>query len=166
MSLLFNMLCRLVIREGNGTPTPVLLAGRSHGWRSLVGCSPRGRWWSDTTKRLHFHFSLLCIGERNGNLLQCSCLENPRDEGAWWAAVYGVAQSQKSQLKWLSSSSRLVIAFLPRSKSLNFMAAVTIRSDFGAPQNKVSHCFYCFPIYLPWCDGTRCHDLSFLNVEF
>ena len=48
---------------------------------------------SDTTERFHFHFSLPCIGEGNGNPLQCSCLENPRDEGAWWAAVYGVAQS-------------------------------------------------------------------------
>ena len=59
---------------------------------------------SDTTARLHFHFSLSCIGEGNGNPLQCSCLENPRDEGAWWAAVYGVTQSQ-TQLKQLSSSS-------------------------------------------------------------
>ena len=59
--------------------------------------------------------------------------------------------------------SRLVITFLPRSKCVNFMAAVTICSDFGAPQNKVCHCF---PIYLPLSDGTRCHDLSFLNVEF
>ena len=49
---------------------------------------------SDTTERLHFHFSLSCFGEGNGNPLQCSCLENPRDGGAWWAAVYGVAQSQ------------------------------------------------------------------------
>ena len=56
------------------------------------------------TERLHFHFSLLCIGEGNGNPLQCSCLENPRDGGAWWAAVYGVAQSW-TQLKLLSSSS-------------------------------------------------------------
>ena len=48
---------------------------------------------SDTTERLHFHFSLSCTGEGNGNPLQCSCLENPRDRGAWWAAVYGVAQS-------------------------------------------------------------------------
>ena len=73
----------------------------------------RGAWWaavhgvakeSDTTERLHFHFSLSCIGEGNGNPLQCSCLENPRDGGAWWAAVYGVAQSQ-TQLKRLSSSS-------------------------------------------------------------
>ena len=56
------------------------------------------------TERLHFHFSLSCIGEGNGNPLQCSCLENPRDEGAWWAAVYGVTQSL-TRLKWLSSSS-------------------------------------------------------------
>ena len=57
---------------------------------------------SDTTERLHFHFSLSCIGEGNGNPLQCSCLENPRDGGAWWADVYGVAQS-RTWLKWLSS---------------------------------------------------------------
>ena len=75
-------------------PTPVLLPGKSHGWRSLVGCSPWGRTESDTTERLHFHFSLTCIGEGNGNPLQCSCLENPRDGEAWWAAVYGVAQSR------------------------------------------------------------------------
>ena len=85
-------------------PTPGLLPGKSHGWRSLVGCSPWGRWGSDTTERLHFHFSLSCIGEGNGNPPQCSCLENPRDRGAWWAAVYGVTQSQ-TRLKWLSSSS-------------------------------------------------------------
>ena len=68
-------------------PTPVLLPGKSHGWRSLEGCSPWGRWGLDTTEWLHFHFSLSCIGEGNGNPLQCSCLENPRDGGAWWAAV-------------------------------------------------------------------------------
>ena len=83
-------------------PTPVLLPGKSHGWRSLVGCSPWGRY--ATTERLHFHFSRSCIGEGNGNPLQCSCLENPRDGGAWWAAVYGVAQS-RTRLKRLSSSS-------------------------------------------------------------
>ena len=65
---------------------------------------PWGRWESDTTEWLHFHFSLLCIGKRKGNPLQCSCLENPRDGGAWWAAIYGVTQSQ-TRLKWLSSSS-------------------------------------------------------------
>ena len=82
-------------------PTPVLLPGESHGRRSLEGCSPWGRWGSDMTERLHFHFSLSCIGEGNGNPLQCSCLENPRDGGAWWAAVYRVAQS-RTRLKWLS----------------------------------------------------------------
>ena len=85
-------------------PTPVLLPGKSHGWRSLVGCSPWGRKESGMTEWLHFHFSLSCIGEGNGNPLQCSCLENPRDKGSWWAAVYGVAQS-RTRLKWLSSSS-------------------------------------------------------------
>ena len=69
-----------------------------------MGCSPWGREESDTTERRHFHFSLSCIGEGNGNLLQCSCLENPRDRGAWWAAVYGVTQS-RTRLKRLSSSS-------------------------------------------------------------
>ena len=85
-------------------PTPVLLPGESHGWRSLVGCSPWGRWEWDTTEQLHFHFSLPCIGEGNGNPLQCSCLENPKDGGAWWAAICGVTQS-RTRLKRLSSSS-------------------------------------------------------------
>ena len=85
-------------------PTPVLLPGKSHGRRSLEGCSPWGREGSDTTEQLHFDFSLSCIGEGNGNPLQCSCLENPRDGGAWWAAVYGVAESW-TQLKRLRSSS-------------------------------------------------------------
>ena len=82
----------------------VLSPGKSHGQRSLVGHSPWGLEESDTTERLHFHFSLSCIGEGNDNPLQCSCLENPRDGGAWWAAVYGVAQS-RTWLKRLSSSS-------------------------------------------------------------
>ena len=91
--------------EPSRHPTPVLLPRKSHGWRSLVGCSPWGRWGWDTTERLHFHFSLSCIGEGNGNPLQCSCLENPKDGGAWWAAVCGVAQS-RTQLKRCSSSSQ------------------------------------------------------------
>ena len=69
-------------------PTQVLLPGKSHRWRSLVGCSPWGLEESDMTGRLHFHFSLSCIGEGNGHPLQRSCLENPRDGGAWWAAVH------------------------------------------------------------------------------
>ena len=85
-------------------PTPALLPGKSRGQRSLVGCSPWGHKESDTTERLHFHFSLSCTGEGTGNPLQCSCLENPRVRGAGWAAVHGVAQSW-TRLKRLSSSS-------------------------------------------------------------
>ena len=71
---------------------------------SLVGCSPWGHEESDTNEQLHSDFSLSCIGEDSGNSLQYSCLENPRDGGAWWTAVYGVTQSQ-TLLKRLSSSS-------------------------------------------------------------
>ena len=85
-------------------PSPVLLPGKSHGWRSLVGCSPWGHEESDITEQLHFPFSLSYIGEGNGNPLQCSCLENRRDGEAWWAAVYGVTQS-RTRLRRLSSSS-------------------------------------------------------------
>ena len=76
--------------------------------RSLLAYSPWGRWELDTTQWLQFHFSLSYIGEGNGNPLQCSCLENPRDKGAWWAAVYGVAQSW-TWLKRLSSSSSSIV---------------------------------------------------------
>ena len=90
---------------GQWHPTPVLLPGKSHGLRSLEGCSPWGRWGLNTTEWLHFHFSLSRIREGNGNPLQSCCLENPRDGGVWWAAVYGVAQS-RTRLKWLSSKER------------------------------------------------------------
>ena len=95
-------LCQYLVyqyRRRQWHPTPVLLPERSHGWRSLVGCSPWGRW-----VRHDWTTSLSRIGEGNGNPLQCSCLENPRDGGAWWAAISGVAQSQAC-LKHLSSSS-------------------------------------------------------------
>ena len=82
-------------------PTPVLLPEKSHGWSSLVGCSPWGHQESDTPERLPFHFSLSCIGEGNGNPLQYSCLENHMDKEAWWATVHGVAQSH-TRLKQLS----------------------------------------------------------------
>ena len=91
-------------------PHSSTLPGKSHGWRSLVGCSPWGREELDTTEQLHFHSSLSCIGEGNGNPLQCSCLENPRDRGAWWAAVYGVTQSQ-TRLKQLNSNNSRDVPF-------------------------------------------------------
>ena len=92
--LFFHILFYYRLLKDFERPTPVLLPGNSHGWRTLVGCSLWGCEESDTTERLHFHFSLSCVGEGNGNPLQCSCLENPRDGGAWWAAVYGVTQSR------------------------------------------------------------------------
>ena len=100
-------------------PTPVLLPRKSHGRRSLVGCSPWGREESDTIEQLHFHFSLSCIGEGNGNPLQCSCLENPRDSEAQWAAVYGVAQSQ-TRLKRLSSTGCFLPYFTKLCVSIQF----------------------------------------------
>ena len=108
-TIAWSLLCLSVWRR-QWHPTPVLLPGKSHGQRSLVGCSPWGREESDMTEWLHFHFSLACIGEGNGNPLQCSCLENPRDGGAQWAAIYGVAQSQ-TRLKRLSSSSVMLVSW-------------------------------------------------------
>ena len=79
--IIFIVTSCVIFQRRQWQPTTVLLPGKSHGGRSLVGCS-------------HFHFSLSCTGEGNGNPLQCSCLENPRDSGEWWAAVCGVAQSR------------------------------------------------------------------------
>ena len=84
-------------------PAPTVLPGKSHGWRSLVGCSPWGPWGSDTTVWLPFHFSLSCIGEGNGNPLQCSCLRIPGTESLVCCHLW-VAQS-RTRLKQLSSSS-------------------------------------------------------------
>ena len=95
----------MIKRRRQWHPTPGLLPGKPHGRRSLVGCSPWGREESNTTEQLHFNFSLSCTGGGNGNPLQRSCLENPRDGRAWWAAVYGFAQSW-TQLKQLSSNDK------------------------------------------------------------
>ena len=92
-------------------PHSSTLAWKIPWMRSLVGCSPWGHQESDTTERLHFHFSLSCIGGGNGNPLQCSCLENPRDWGVSWAVAYGVAQS-RTRLKRLSSSSMFLCIYL------------------------------------------------------
>ena len=106
-------------RRRQWQPSPVLLPGKSHGRRSLVGCSPWGCWESSsrlsTTEGLHVHFSLSCTGEGDGTPLQCSCLENPGDGGAWWAAIYGVAQSW-TWLKWLSSSSSICQIYVNKNR--------------------------------------------------
>ena len=125
------------VRRRRWHPTPVLLPGKSHGWRSLVGCSLWGRWESDMTERLHFHFSPSCIGEGNGNPLQCSCLENPRDGGAWWAAVYGVAQSRtRSDLAAAAAAGQGVLLKSPSRdrrpmRNLHFTSHLLIHREEG-----------------------------------
>ena len=182
-------------------PTPVLLPGKSHRRRSLVGCSPWGHEESDMTERIHFHFyalekemathsSVLAwripgMGEPGGLPFTGShrVRHDWRDLAAAAAAFFivqlwypymtagkTIALTRPTFVGKVMSLlfnmiSRLVITFFPRSKHFNFMAAITICSDFGAQKNKVSHCFHCFPIYCPWSNGTGCHDLRFLNVE-
>ena len=137
-------------RRRQWQPTPVLLPGKSHGQRSLVGCSPWGHKESDTTEQLHFHFLVWCTGEGNGNTLQCSCLENPRDGGAWWAAVYGVIQSQTrwrdlaavAAVLWdcLSSEHLHKPTILAGFYSISFLAYHAILFDqppFGSIYNEI-----------------------------
>ena len=115
-------------------PTPVLLPRKSHGRRSLVSCSPLA-----TTEQLHFPFSLSCIGEGgNGNPLQCSCLENHRDGGAWWAAVYGVTQSQ-TRLKRLSNSSMELTLQVPMQYCSSQHQTLSL-----SPVTPTTGCCFCF----------------------
>ena len=141
----------MVHRRRQWHPTPVHLPGKSHGQRSLVGCSPRGREELDTTERLYFHFSLAFIGEGNGNPLQCSCLENPRDGRAWWAAVYGVTKSRK-QLSSSSSSAFIctkVLSTLPSApgpstdRATSSLSSRSLRVSYKT--NKFLPC-YCPPL--------------------
>ena len=112
-------------------PTPVLLPGKSQGRRSLVGCSPWDREATLRSERLHFHFSLSCTGEGNGNPLQCSCLENPRDGGAWWAAISGVAQNW-TRLKRLSSSHKYIMV-----SQIFFCASGSWHTSFILPKMSI-----------------------------
>ena len=113
--------------------------------------------------------SLLQHHSSKASILQCSALfivqlSHPYKTSGKTTALTRQTFVGKVVSLLFSILSRLLITFLPRSKSL-LMAAITICSDFGAQKNKVWHCFHCFPIYFPWSNGTRCHDLSFLNVE-
>ena len=115
---------------GCGLPTPIQVCGEGNGTPLQYSCLENpmdgGAWWATVhtvaksqTRLLaslslffsvtHFHFSLSCTGEGNGNPLQCSCLENPRDRGSWWAAVYGVARSRKRLKQFSSSSSSIQV---------------------------------------------------------
>ena len=150
---LFHLgISQVSFRRRQWQPTPVLLPGKSYGWRSLVGCSPWGHWELDTTQWPHFHFSLSCIGEGNGNPLLCSCLENPRGSGARWAAVCGVTQS-RTRLKQLSSSSSK-LSFCLKAKDLSafkvgcctsFPAAVILVYCGHREGNIATYVWFCFP---------------------
>ena len=104
-------------------PTPVLLPDKSHGWRSLVGCSPWGRQESDMTERLHFHFSFSCIGEGNGNPLQCSCLEKEsQGRGSLVGChLWGCTESDMTEATQQQQQQYVRISFLrKRIKLLHF----------------------------------------------
>ena len=141
-------------------PPPVLLPGKSHGWRSLVGCSPWGREESNTTERLHFHFSLSCVGEGNGNPLQCSCLENPRVGGAWWASVYGVAQSW-TWLKRLSSSNRGIYVIFIYRHTMEILQFGFRSQQYSRYHNKWSHMnIFDFPVHIKIMCTLHCNPLN------
>ena len=127
-----KILCSLLQRgrRRQWQPTPVLLPGKSHGRRSLVGCSPWGCQESDTTERLHFHFSFSCIGEGNGNPLQCSCLENPKGGGSlvgcrlWGRTESDTTGKKKKRLDYIFCC---CCCFLKNDKHFHIM--FQIRSD-------------------------------------
>ena len=110
----------------------------------------------DTTERLHFDFSLSCTGEGNGNPLQCSCLENPRDGQAWWAAVYGVAQS-RTRLKWLSSSSSCTLFAAFSQKSVKLKQKVLLCTVHLILGRQPSTCF------LSSVEGQKCVPMVSLH---
>ena len=154
-------------RKRRWRPTPVLLPGKSPGWRSLVGCSPWGHEESDTTERLPFHLSRSCIGEGNGNPLQRSCLENPRDGGAWSDAIYGVTQS-RTRLKRLSSSNRppgssLCCTGRFHQLSVLFIVSIVCMCQSHSPNSSYSWCAYVCSLHLslfPLCKQIHLYHFS------
>ena len=123
--------------------------------------------WTSVGKVMSLFFNMLSTLV-TGNLLQYSCLENPMDGGAWWATVHW-GRKELDTTEWLDLTrlDEVGHSFSPKEQvTFNFMVAVTICNDFGAQENKVCHSFQYFPIYLPWSDGTRCHDLVFWMLSF
>ena len=131
----------------------------SLGWTVWISCSP-----GTLKSLLQHHSSKASILRRSAFLIVQ--LSRPYMTTGKTIALSRRTFVGKVMSLLFNMLSRLVITCSKDQVSLNFMAAVNISSDFGAPQNKVSHCFHCFPIYFPWCDGTGRHDLSFLNAEF
>ena len=128
------LLSYIIYRRRWWHPTPVLLPGKSHGWRSLVGCSPWGCWVRHDWATSLWLFTFM-HWRRKWHPLQCSCLENPRDRGAWWAAVSGIAQSW-TRLKGLSSSSSRDRAYFTLRK--NKQPATRRGQDGGQEESRHS----------------------------
>ena len=122
-------------------PTPVLLPGKSYGRRRLVGCSPWGREESDMTERLHFHFSLSCTEEGNGNPLQCSCLENPK-----WTLTWGCNTGLRRKLHGAVTLVSLRAIALVRPLFQIFVAMRQNRGNHKLPQ----HLWRCFSVLTGW----------------
>ena len=130
-------------------------------WTDWTSLQSKGlsRVFSNTTAQKHQFFCTQLSSQSNSHI-HTRPLEKPQPWLGWTLV-------EKVMSLLLNILSRFVITFLPRNKHfLNFMASSTICSDFGAQKNKASHYFHCLPVYLPWSDGTGCHDLSFPNVEF
>ena len=160
MSQFFTLGCQSIGVSASASDIPM----------NIQDWSPLGRtgWISLQSKGLSK--SLLQHHSSKASILQCSTFFIVQLSHPYMTTVKTIALTRRTFVGKVmpllfNMLSRLVITFLPRSVSFSFMAAITIHSDFGAPKNKVCHCFHCFPIYFPWSDGTRCHDLSFLNVE-
>ena len=125
------MIFKVSSRRRQWHPTPVLLPGKSHGQRSLVGCRPWGCEELNTTERLHFHFSFSCTGEGNGNPLQCSCLENPRDREAWWAAIYGGRTESNTTEATVEAAAARSLLILTCSKSVEINKKLNCKERTG-----------------------------------
>ena len=155
------------LRRRQWHPTPVLLPGKSREWRSLVDCSPWGHWEWNTTERLHFHFSLsVSIGEGNGSPLHYSCLENLRDRGAWWAAIFGVAQSRTLLKRFSSSNSRGFLSLALQSVIAPFYFPLLrlIKKQTNSQANLWLTDFHkqiiCLRGWLPFSEGKLIHWIS------
>ena len=149
-----------MLRRRQRHSTPVLLPGKSHGQRSLVGCSPWGLKELDMTERLHFHFSLSCNGEGNGNPLQCSCLENPRDRGAWWAAVYGVAQSRTRHWSDLAAAASVLAWRIPWTEEpggLKSLGSQRVRHNW-ATEHSTACRFFSHNTTALWTGSVECKE--------
>ena len=137
-----------MIRRRQWHSTPVPLPGKSHGQRSLVAYSPWGRYKSDTTEWLHFHFSLSCTGEGNGNPLQYSCLENSRDRRAWGARVHGGIEWDNTEQACRAQRTRAPSHIPVPAQKAEVLSPVTTQLEYQIPS-----CPFPTSFQTSWKDG-------------